>query len=316
MKRSFKISITTSYQNNMSVKSAKKLLLRRYTYDSMQKIYNKNTKPLPDVVQQKMNIIRKQLTDIHLESEKKPKRQYPKKNNGIHRRSIQNSVISRNLPTKLDNFSIFTKKYNLILNSLIETNIVDVSQRITKLILQQNILTDVDTQSSTEKERVEEYIKHIANQIVDNAVLQPIYSKCYVTVLHHLFQAMEQRNHSQFKKSVMNELKVSIQSIGCASLNNMNAKGYGKLVTQLYMHNILIKEQFDLFLQKWISCFSENENIICELFVHIFLTIAEENAYKVVWKEYVSTHLQPLWENDKVGMRAKIRMWDIRDKYQ
>ena len=300
----------------MSVKPAQQLLLRRYTYDSIQKIYNTTDKSLPESVQQKFNIIKKQLIDIHLESEKKKKRQHPKKNNGIHRRSIQNSVISRNQPTKLDNFSIFKKKYNLLLNSLIETNTEDVSQRIIKLILQQNIMFDAESQTDTEKERIQEYMKHIANQIVDNAVLQPIYSKCYVTVLHHIFRAMEQQHNYHFKIYIMDILTLSIQSIDSASVNNLNAKGYGKLVTQLYMQDILTKEQYDLFLQRWISCFSENENVIGELLVHIFLTIAEDNAFKTCWKDYVITNVQPLWENEKVSMRAKIRMWDIRDAYQ
>ena len=62
-------------------------------------------------------------------------------------------------------------------------------------------------------------------------------------------------------------------------------------------------------------CVFSNEHSICELLVQMCMTLAEDNQLNQV-KSFVKEHIQPLWENESVSMRAKIRMWDIRDAYR
>ena len=318
MKRSFKINRTTHCKEaHMTANPTQQLILRRHTYESIQRLYNQSTKTLADPVQKKIHTIQQQLRELNRESDKK-KKQFHKRHNGGHRRSVQHSVISRNTSHKADDFSIFQKKYNLILNSLIETNTSDISHRITKLLTHQKIFSgERPDVGSPENDQLQEYITHIATQIIDNAVMQPLYSKYYVTVMQNIFAATRTQptNTNTIESSVMVILQSAIQSIDSLVMNKMTAKGYGKLVSQLYMQKILTKEQYTDFLQKWTTSFADNEGMISELFVHLFLTLAEDATHKKMWKNYVVTHIQPLWENENVNMRAQIRMWDIRDAY-
>jgi hypothetical protein len=251
--------------------------------------------------------------------EKKRKKNYNKKQTNVQRRSVQNSVISRHKHAHTEPFEVFQKKYNLLLNSLIENNTNEVSQRALKLIQQHKVLTiTADSNNTTSAQPISEndkkYIHHISSQIVENAVFQPIYCKSYALVLCTLLSSSVFQ-HDAYQKQLIDVLISSIQELKLDTLDTMNAKGYGKWISHLYMQRILSDDVYNTFLNKCITSFKLNENPMSELMVHIFLTLSEDANMKKQWHQYVSTQVKPLWEHTHIGMRAKIRMWDIRDAY-
>ena len=80
------------------------------------------------------------------------------------------------------------------MNSLIDSNVGDVGERLIRLIKQQTELLE------SNQETVDAYRNHICSQIVDNATMQPIYSQAYVSVVKLCVEAMQESPYVEMGK--------------------------------------------------------------------------------------------------------------------
>lgn len=290
--------------------------IRRYTCDSIQKLYDKMQSPtLPEKMQKIIQNIQNELAKIKKESENRN----PRNNRHFKRRTSNQStnnshssniLINRSKIEPINEFVNFQKKSNLILNSLIDSNVLDVGERLIRLIKQQSEIL------KSNQEIVDTYGSHICSQIVGNATMQPIYSQAYVTVVKLCVEAMQESPYVEMGKWIKKNVAHMVLHVEPTHITKLSARGNAKLATYLYIEKCISRIQFDEYIQKWLNCVAENEQHICELIVHLFLTLSEYATHKKEWLPFVKDMIQPLWENDSsVGMRARIRLWDIRDAY-
>jgi len=223
-------------------------------------------------------------------------------------------IISRSFSTPVDAFKTFQKKYNLILNSLIDSNAGEVCQRLSKLFLQQKAVTS--TAKGALDEKAEQYAAHVCQQLMDNASIQAIYSQAYVILYKTFLQRVFDDGYKILHTFIKDRLIQIVLQTEPASVTRLSSKGLAKFVTYLYLNNQMTGHDFNAFLKTWMDSITTNEAIICEVFVHAFLTLAEQASSKAKWSPYVKSTIQLLWEDDStVGMRSRIRLWDIRDAY-
>ena len=165
-------------------------------------------------------------------------------------------------------------------------------------------------------EVVKQYANHICQQIVDNASIQAIYSSVYVDVYTAFQTKIVNAKYTVIHTYLQNQLLQIISEVDIETVSKMNGKGLAKLTTYLYLSQQTTYEWFLTCVRNWLSCLLKNEATICEVVVHVFLTIAESAVHKDKWEPFVQSTIRPLWEEDSsLGMRSRIRLWDIRDIY-
>jgi len=314
-------------------------VLRQYSLQTIMDIYGTPTNdPIPLQTQKVFREIRKDLQSVLKQTEQRNKRQerrrhqhssnerHNSKNDhrnskndhrnskNDHRNSGDHLLIRRSSSTPVDAFKTFQKKYNLILNSLIDSNTDEVCHRLTKLFLQQKVVTSIAKGALDEK--AEQYATHVCQQLVDNASIQAIYSHVYVIVYKTFLQKVLDDGHEMLHTFIKDTLVKIVLQTEPASVAKLSSKGFAKFVTHLYINNQMTEHDFCAFLKTWMDAMATNETIVCEVFVHTFLTLAENTSSKAKWTTYVGSTIQPLWKDGStIGMRSRIRLWDIRDAY-
>ena len=290
--------------------------IRRYTSDSIQKMYDQmKPQTLTDDVQATIKTIKMELAEIKTESDNRSqrnqrpfRRRTPKRSSNNTRDS--NIAICRSTIEPVDEFVTFQKKSNLILNSLIDSNVKDVSDRLIRLTKQQTELLELN------QDTIAKYGNHISSQIVENATMQSIYSQAYVNVVKDCVASMQESQYAELGKWIQERISTLVLHVESTHITKLSAKGNAKMTTYLYIENLISRVQFDAYIQQWLNRLSENEQHICELLVHVFLTLSEYATHTNEWLSFVKNTIQPLWEEgSSVGMRSRIRLWDIRDAY-
>ena len=296
--------------------------LQQYSLQSILNLYDGNDKQkhIPQHSKKILIDIRSELTDAMKQSKQRI-RKSERRRHGHPRREHTNThqdngiSINRSVATKEDPFKCFQKKCNLILNSLIDTNADDVCQRLFTLFTRQNVIREI-LNKTTMDDIAKQYANHICQQIVDNASIQAIYSSVYVDVYKAFHTKLANEKHTVIHTYLQNQLLQIISDVDIETVSKMNGKGLAKLTTYLYLSQQTTRDWFLTCVRKWLSCLSKNETNICEVVVHVFLTIAESTAHKNEWEPFVQSTIQPLWEEgSSLGMRSRIRLWDIRDIY-
>ena len=309
------MSTTTVPQNGKS----NTVQIRRYTSDSIQKLYEQ-MKPhtLPSNIQATIKNIQKELAEIKTESENRSQRNHRQFKHRTPKRSSSSSsstsssniTICRYTVEPVDEYVNFQKKSNLILNSLIGSNVKDVGERLIRLTKQQKELLELN------QDTIAKYGNHICSQIVENATMQSIYSQAYVNVVKNCVASMRESLYTELGRWIQERIATLVLHVESSQITRFSAKGNAKLTTYLYIENLIDRVQFDEYIQQWLTRISENEQHICELLVHVFLTLSEYVSHKKEWLPFVKSTIQPLWEEgSSIGMRSQIRLWDIRDAY-
>lgn len=295
--------------------------VRQYSLKTFINIYDTSTNdPIPSQTQKVFREIRKDLQSVLKQTEQRNKRQERRRqqhsSNGQRNSNNNNGHlhICRSSSTPADSFKIFQKKYNLILNSLIDSNADEVCNRLSKLFLQQKAVASITTGALDEK--AEQYATHVCQQLVDNASMQSIYSQVYVVLYKAFLQKVVDDGRETLHAFIKDKLIKIVLGTEPVRVTKLSSKGLAKFVTYLYINNEMMETDFCTFLKTWIDAMTTNEAIICEVFVHTFIALAENALYKAKWTPYVKSTIQPLWEDGSaISMRSRIRLWDIRDSY-
>jgi hypothetical protein len=309
--------------------------VRQYSLNAFLDIYDTTTNvPIPVQTHKVFIEIRKDLQSVLKQTEPRNKRQerrrhqhssnghHSRGNNGHHHSRGNNGHHRKGSPlhicrpsrTAEDAFQTFQKKYNLILNSLIDSNADEVCHRLSRLFLQQKAVASIANGSLDEK--TEQYATHVCQQLVDNASGQSIYSQVYVVLYKAFLQKVVDDGHETLYAFIKDTLVKIIMETEPVDVSKLSSKGLAKFIAYLYINNQMTESDFSTLLKTWMDAIATNEAIICEVFVHTFITLAENAIYKTKWTPYVKSMIQPLWEDgSKIGMRSRIRLWDIRDLY-
>jgi hypothetical protein len=292
--------------------------VRQYSLKTFIDIYDTTTEdPIPAQTHKVFTEIRKDLQSILKQTEQRNKRQdrrrHPHSTNGHHNRGSP-LRICRPSSTTEDAFKTFQKKYNLILNSLIDSNADEVCHRLSRLFLQQNVVASIT--NGTLDEKTEQYATHVCQQLVDNASMQSIYSQVYVVLYTAFLQNVVDEGRETLYTFIQDKLVKIIMETEPVGVSKLSSKGLAKFIAYLYINKQITEPDFSTFLKTWMDAMSTNEAIVCEVFVHIFIVLSENVIYKTKWTSYVKSTIQPLWEDGStIGMRSRIRLWDIRDLY-
>ena len=321
----------------MPVVKSRQNAIRQFSMESILSLYDKNTHgPIPLQTKKTFQDIRKELQAVLKQTEQRNKKNERRRhhnhnsrsnggsaghrgtrdnrNNRDSRDSHNNIVITRSANTSVDAFKTFQKKYNLILNSLIDSNADDVCTRLSKLFLQQKAI--VATEKGELDEKATQFASHVCQQMLNNASIQSIYSQVYVTVFQSLLDKVDAEGYHTLHAFLRKHVVDTVMQTKPETLNKLSAKGLAKFATYLYMGNVMCRETFQAFLQKWLDHLQVNEANICEVLVHVFLALADTKICLAQWKSYVETVVQPLWaDTSTLSMRHRIRLWDIRDAY-
>ena len=290
--------------------------IRRYTRDSIHKLYDQmKPQALPDDVQNTIKHIQNELSEIKTDAEIRNQRRHRSLKRHSAQRALNKSqvspiMINRSKIEPVDEFISFQKKSNLILNSLIDSNIDDVAGRLVRLLKQQKELLVVN------QDTVAKYGNHVCSQIVENATIQSMYSSAYVNVVKQCIDSLQEPPHVELGQWIRKHVARLVLHVEPSHVTKLSAKGNAKLTTYLYIENLVSRVEFHEYIQYWLTHLQENEQHICELLVHLFLTLSESQTHKTEWLSFVKQTIQPLWEDTSaIGIRARIRLWDIRDAY-
>ena len=209
--------------------------------------------------------------------------------------------------------SAFQKEFRLILNSLIETNQDDICKRLGALC-QKRLLDDAQNDETRETT-----VTFMANALVQAAQLQALYSSHYVAVVHYLCSKVFVDAH---RDTYGTPLEAAIRTHSyereLEGLSKPQAKGYAKFVTHLHLAGISDREALEAWAQRVIAAAKGDfEQVASELLVWFGLELAKYNEVaKAKWEAYVTEHVGPLWADDgPLGMRARIRLMDVRDAF-
>ena len=214
--------------------------------------------------------------------------------------------------TKGDSF--FQKEFRLILNSLIETNQDDIFKRI-GILCRKHLLEDAQ-----DNEAREATVEFVASALIQAAQLQALYSSQYVAIVHYLCTKVFVDEHKEtYGIPLEMAIRTHCYEREIDNLSKLQAKGYAKFVTHLYLAGIADHKALESWAQR-IICAAKGpfEQIASELLVWFCLELATFNeATKTNWKAFVTEHVGPLWADDgPLGMRARIRLLDVRDTFE
>ena len=306
----------------MSGTTARPLQIRGYTLDAILSVYDENKQnAIPHQTKRVFQDIRKELQMVLKQTEQRHKKNDRRRNHNsrhsrVDRESLVNgnTMITRSANTSVDAFKTFQKKYNLILNSLIDSNAGEVSKRLSTLVLQQKAI--VGTNKGEMDEKATQLAMYVCQQLVDNASIQAIYSHVYVSVLESLLETVASQEYHTLRAFLVHNVLDIVTKTDPASATKLSAKGMAKFAGHLHLHNQFTRDKYLENIEKWTRALGTNEANVCEWLVHTFLTLAETAASKAQWKDYVKKEMEPLWSDaSAVGMRSRIRLWDIRDAY-
>lgn len=306
----------------MSGATTRPVQMRQYTLDALLRVYENKQRPIPHQTRRIFEDIRKQLQTVLKQTEQRHKKSERRRNHSsrhsrVDRGSLVNggtAVITRSANTSVDAFKTFQKKYNLILNSLIDSNAEEVSGRLSRLFLQQKAIAE--TNKAAMDEKATQFAMHVCKQLVDNASIQAIYSHVYVSVLVSLLESVASKEYHILRAFLADNVVDIVNKTEPASVTKLSAKGMARFAGHLHLQNQLSREKYIALIEKWTEALSTNEAGVCEWLVHTFLTLANTAASKAQWKDYVKEKMEPLWsDSSTVGMRSRIRLWDIKDAY-
>ena len=209
--------------------------------------------------------------------------------------------------------SAFQKEFRLILNSLIETNQDDICKRLGALC-RKHLLDDAqddETRKAT--------VTFMANALVQAAQLQALYSPHYVSVVRYLCTKVFVDAHTDtYGAPLEAAIRTHSYERELEGLSKPQAKGYAKFVTHLHLAGIADREALEAWAQRVIAAATGAfEQVASELLVWFGLELAKYNEVaKAKWEAYVTEHVGPLWADDgPLGMRARIRLMDVRDAF-
>ena len=169
----------------------------------------------------------------------------------------------------------------------------------------------------------EPYIAHLTKQLVSAASAQVLYTASYATVLKSLVTSgvLDAATCKDITQRVID----TILSVDVSTINKMNAKGYGCFVAHLHLEGLVERPALETYTDRWVDALRgtegqshslENEMAVCELLVHICLTLSKTSIVRDLWRSRMRNTVAPLWETDGVvGMRVKMRLWDVRDAF-
>ena len=209
--------------------------------------------------------------------------------------------------------SAFQKEFRLILNSLIETNQEDICKRLGALC-RKHLLDDAQ-----DDETREATVTFMANALVQAAQLQALYSPHYVAVVLYLCTKVFVDAHTDtYGAPLEAAIRTHSYERELENLSKPQAKGYAKFVTHLHLAGMADREALEAWAQRVIAAATGAfEPVASELLVWFGLELAKYNEVaKAKWEAYVTEHVGPLWADDgPLGMRARIRLMDVRDAF-
>lgn len=209
--------------------------------------------------------------------------------------------------------SAFQKEFRLILNSLIETNQDDICKRVGALC-RKHLLDDAQ-----DDEAREATVAFVAGAVVQAAQLQALYSPHYVAVVQYLCtKVFVDAHRDTYGAPLEAAIRTHSYERELENLSKPQAKGYAKFVTHLHLAGMADREALEAWAQRVIAAATGAfEPVASELLVWFGLELAKYNEVaKAKWEAYVTEHVGPLWADDgPLGMRARIRLMDVRDAF-
>lgn len=220
-----------------------------------------------------------------------------------------------------------------MLNSLTDTNTEDIIARVRQLIEceviprmakdRKSAESDEASTAEASDDKSEPYLAHLTKQLVSAASAQVLYSASYATVLKSLVTSGVLDTATC--KDITQRVTDTILSVDVSTINKMNAKGYGCFVAHLHLEGLVERPALETYTDRWVGALRgvegqphslENEMAVCELLVHICLTLSKTSIVRDLWRSRMRNTVAPLWETDGVvGMRVKMRLWDVRDAF-
>lgn len=266
------------------------------------------------------------------------------------------SWSSRNGKAINPEFKRFQKEYNLMLNSITDSNTAEVLERVRQLVLREvvprlrcdagEVGTDAKkevvgsgdgasgasegtatasrsdhptTPTAPTTSTAGPYLDHLTKQLVSAASAQVLYSESYATLLKSIIDTgdLDTVTTESMVKCVIDNLL----SVDVSNINKMNAKGYGCFMAYLHLGGLVERHVLETYSDQWVVALMsgetlDNEMAVCELLVHICLTLGKTSVVRDLWRSRIREKVAPMWENDSgVGMRIRMRLWDVRDVF-
>ena len=196
------------------------------------------------------------------------------------------------------------KKINLILNSVIDTNTDNVCKKIIKMF------------EGVKTEDKDEIILHLTDNILNNAIMQSLYSSSYVKIIKTLSDSISK----EITANIVTKCNNCSSELEANNLSKQACKGYGGLYTYLYIEKLITFTQLRKYFTEIVRILKDTltttvQDGCCEIIVNSFKIILESGLNNSSWKTFVKKYIIPLIEDDsKISMRVKIRLMDIKDK--
>ena len=198
------------------------------------------------------------------------------------------------------------KKLTLILNSVIGSNTSGVCDKIESIL-----------QAIPDTEERAKYIDLTVEQLVNNAILQSLYGKAYVTIMKRLSQTVS----SSIVTSALDRCEARAADLQAGKgATKAACKGTGQLYAQLYLAELIDFDHMHDYMMQLIHVLKNQKGPLadnsCSILVFsLNVVMSEQTDEHDMWIEFVQEHLRSLWQTPgAVSMRNQICLMDLKDQ--
>ena len=201
------------------------------------------------------------------------------------------------------------KQLNLILNSVTDKNVAAVCAKIKGLTIMGGNLFG-------------EHGEHMVDQLVRNAVMQPLYADVYVQIMVFL---IEQKicTEEEIMPLVRTKCADNLANVVAGKLNKRVCQGVGGLYAQLCLQSLLEHAVLDATVRTLCDAIEATRDAavqeqVCETIMSCVQKTLDSlsTAERLRKWDAVLPKLSALWgQRATVNMRVRVRMFDLRDAF-
>ena len=159
-------------------------------------------------------------------------------------------------------------------------------------------------------------VAFLADALVSGALMQALYSEHYAAIVTHMVRTVFAEHVDTWATPLRETVVARSIERDLGTLSKPQTKGYAKFVTHLHLEGFVERPLLEAWCVRAVESLATHEAIASEVLVWWAKTLSQTKVVRDTWKPYVREHIGPLWADDSaLGMRARIRLMDVRDVY-
>ena len=235
------------------------------------------------------------------------KRTWKSAGSGYNKTSLNTPKVKPTWRSKnQEKTSSLYKQINLILNSVVETNAISISNRIQQLLL-----------SHKEEPNLDDLYVKMSTQLIVNAFAQSLYSEAYATIISILTTNIK---NSDFRKLIIENCKHNLnQVITGKNTSSHELKGCGSFYAHLCRIQFLSDSDYETFLVDMTKTLTNPElavqvrDICCNILILSLQTIKNGTTLPLFIIDFIKQNIEKLWTSKELPMRMRIKLLDVKD---